>query len=95
MIKPISFRPSGDVSLSSRITVVLFVAVLLLLSAQPSSAQGDGPAGAPASSNPQTELQLLRELIDEVRKLRSALLQTLFFSTGPACFSNEQDARQI
>jgi valyl-tRNA synthetase len=74
MIKIISFRPSGELSLSSRITVVLFVAVLLLLSAQPASAQRDGPAGAPASSNPQTELQLLRELIDEVRKLRSALL---------------------
>ena len=74
MMKIISFRPSGDPSLSRRITVVLFVAVLLLLSAQPAFAQRDGPAGSPASSNPQTELQLLRELIDEARKLRSALL---------------------
>jgi small-conductance mechanosensitive channel len=74
MMKVISFRSSGNLSLSRRITVVLFVVVLLLLSAQPAFAQRDGPAGAPASSNPQTELQLLRELIDEVRKLRSALL---------------------
>jgi tetratricopeptide (TPR) repeat protein len=53
--------------------VVLFVAVLLLLSAQLAFAQKDGSAVPPASSNSQTELQLLRELIDEVRKLRVAL----------------------
>ena len=60
------------------ISVALFVAVLFLSSAQNVYTQGSAPAEPPSSSNGQTELQVLRALLDEVRQLRGALQRNSF-----------------
>jgi TolA-binding protein len=59
----------------SKVTFSLLIALLLVCVAQPARAQTAGPTESTASSN-QTELQLLRVLISEVRQLRFAMQES-------------------
>ena len=55
------------------IILALLFAVLFLSSAQNAYTQGNAPVEPPAAINTQTELQLLRAVLDEMRQLRGEL----------------------